>query len=293
MTRSIPSAVALLLVVGCDQGARPAAAPSTTAPVFEVASSAVEMPAFNVEGADRVDPPPPPTPDELRIDRIKHWYSLLSTSMQTGVTKLCRYRGHNPCAGALPPRRDVPDPYKLLLAAVGPTQQPKALAYCDAVYGRSVCNTPLVVAFDGETVTFVDHWPTATTPWLALDRDGDGAITSRAELFGDHTVLPSGERAPNGFTALAALDDNHDGRIDRSDSTFARLLLWGDRDGNQTSSPAELRPASGVVVEIPLANEMRVRCTAADDCEGERGTLAWRAGDGAVRQGAVIDVYIH
>ncbi len=292
MTSSIPAAAALLLVVGCDQGAKSTAKP-TPVPAFEVAASAIESPTFTVEGADRVDPPPPPTPEERRRDRIKHWYSSLSTELQTGVTKLCRYREQNPCAGMLPVGPGRHDPYPDLLAAVGTAKKPLALAYCDAMFERTVCDTPLVVSFEGEAVAFVDHWPTATTPWLALDRDGDNAITSRAELFGDHTVLPSGGRAPNGFTALAALDDNHDGRIDRRDAAFAHLLLWADRDGNQTSSPAELRPASDVVVEIPLANEMQARCTADDDCEGERGIFSWRATDGALRQGAVIDVYIH
>lgn len=292
MTSSIP-VVVLLVVAGCDQGAKPAPKPSSSVPAFEAATSTIETPTYTVEGADRVEPPPPPTPAERRIDRMKHWFSLLSTQAQTGVTKLCRYRQTDPCAGVLPRRVGAADPFQTILAAVDVSQQPTAFAYCDALYERGVCNTPLVLAFENEAVAFVDHWPTATTPWLALDRDGDGAITSLAELFGDHTVLPSGDRARNGFVALSALDDNHDGRIDRRDAVFSRLVLWADRDANQTSSPAELRPAAGIVVEIPLANEMQARCTPQDDCEGERGVFAWRTADGTARQGAVIDVYIH
>ena len=91
--------------------------------------------------------------------------------------------------------------------------------------------------------------------------------------------------------ARAALDDNHDGVIDRHDATFAQLLLWSDRNGDQTSSPSELRAAADVVIEVPLANERVVHCTADDDCEGERGQLRWRAADGTERRGAVVDIY--
>jgi hypothetical protein len=289
MRRILPAVLAVVPLAACDQGMRK---PETaSAPTIEVAS-AIEAPGLTAEVVDRVDQPPPPTPAELRLDRLERWYRQLPTGLQQNVTSSCLYRQQNPCAGVMPgPRASSPAP--ILFAALAPTQRPMATAYCDATFERTVCDTPLVVAFDGEPIAFVDHWPTATTPWLALDRNGDGAITSRAELFGDSTILPSGNRASNGFIALAALDDNHDAVIDRRDRAFSRLLLWADRDANQTSSPSELRPASDVVVQIPLANVMDPRCTADDDCEGERGTLTWRGSDGSPRTGAVVDVYIH
>jgi hypothetical protein len=167
--------------------------------------------------------------------------------------------------------------------------------------------TPLVVAFAGEPVTFTQgggafafsagvrtpsDWPTATTPWIALDRDGDGAITSGAELFGSSTVLPDGRTARNGFEALAALDANHDGVIDARDPMFASLLLWSDRDGNRTSSPDELVPLASRVVSISLDDRVVVRCDGRNNCERERAQLRWRDDAGAMHDGAVIDIYL-
>jgi hypothetical protein len=165
-------------------------------------------------------------------------------------------------------------------------------------------NTPLVVAFDDQRVELTTggrfafrpgsptatDWPTAVTPWIALDRDGDGRITSGAELFGSDTVLPSGAHASNGFEALAALDGNHDGRIDAADPTFAALVLWSDRNADQRSTPDELSPLSDQIVSISLANRRDVHCDARDNCEGERAAFVNRADSS--RSGSVIDVYL-
>ena len=73
--------------------------------------------------------------------------------------------------------------------------------------------------------TVDNDWVGAETPWLALDRNGNGLIDDGRELFGSMTELPDGRRAPNGFAALAALDDDGDGRITARDAAFARLLV--------------------------------------------------------------------
>ena len=93
------------------------------------------------------------------------------------------------------------------------------------------------VSFDifGTGLPFRVGWPIdpAINAWLALDRNGDGRITSGRELFGDATLLENGERASNGFVALAEYDDNGDGKIDSRDAVFGQLRLWTDveRDG--------------------------------------------------------------
>lgn len=196
-------------------------------------------------------------------------------------------------------------------AALTPRQRAYIRWHCRGGDGRpssDLCgpNTPLVIAFFNEPVAFSaggafafspgaptpTDFPTASTPWLALDRDRNGAIDSGAELFGSDTVLPSGATASNGFVALSALDTNGDGRIDALDPGFAELLLWADRDGDRKSSPDELRPASGQLISLSLAHWVEPRCDARGNCEGERAVAVWRDANGEQHEGAVVDVYL-
>lgn len=88
---------------------------------------------------------------------------------------------------------------------------------------------------------------------LALDRNGDGIINDGSELFGNATQLPNGQRAPNGFVALAQYDENHDAVIDSSDPVWNSLLLWLDRNHDGISQPDELtRVSASTITTIGL-----------------------------------------
>lgn len=69
--------------------------------------------------------------------------------------------------------------------------------------------------------------------FLAIDRNGDGKITSGKELFGDQNG------APNGYEELRKLDSNNDGVINRLDKDFGKLVLFRD-NGNGISEAGEL-----------------------------------------------------
>jgi hypothetical protein len=178
---------------------------------------------------------------------------------------------------------------------------------CNAndVYASS--GTPLVLAFDAEPVLFTraggefdlmgreatvrTDWVGAATPWLAMDRDGNGSIDDGRELFGSMTLLPDGRRATNGFLALAALDDDGDGRITAHDASFARLLVWRDANQDRRSQPDELTSAEAAgLVSIELGYRIATRCDG-DDCEVERARFVFREG-GQERTGDVIDVHL-
>jgi hypothetical protein len=170
------------------------------------------------------------------------------------------------------------------------------------------CDTPLVLAFDrehveftrtpgefdlaGRAVTVPTDWVSVRTPWLAIDLDGNGRIDDGRELFGSMTELPGGGRARNGFQALAALDDDHDGQITARDAAFDRLVVWRDSDQDRRSGPGELVKASDAgLVSIRLDYSVAPSCDDGD-CEVERAVFVFRDGTGHEREGAVIDVHL-
>ncbi|GGK25134.1 calcium-binding protein [Salinarimonas ramus] len=88
-------------------------------------------------------------------------------------------------------------------------------------------------------------WIAADDAFLAYDRNGNGVIDDRSELFGGETE--------DGFTALAREDSNGDGIIDAADPVFASLLLWRDADGDGVTDPGELQSlADAGIVSIDL-----------------------------------------
>ncbi len=167
--------------------------------------------------------------------------------------------------------------------------------------------TPLVLNFEGGPVEFAPvaaatfdlssnntctntAWP--TSPWLALDRDGDGMIRSGAELFGSATAMTRGGFAKHGFAALAELDSNLDGKIDAQDERFGELVLWSDLDDDRIGAYAELRPlAQSTVVSIDLGFSRRSACDAMGNCGIERAAFEYRRG-GDTQFGEVVDVHL-
>jgi hypothetical protein len=175
----------------------------------------------------------------------------------------------------------------------------------------SACNTPLVLSF-GDAVEFAPapaaaadfdihggpgvcvraDWPSAATPWLALDLDKSGNIDGGHELFGSGTRLAAGTGSPNGFVALAQLDSDSDGKISAGDARFGELVLWADHDGDRRSSGWEVLPlASFEIVEISLDYGSRRECDAAGNCGVERASFVYRQG-GRARVGEVVDVHL-
>jgi hypothetical protein len=265
-----------------------------------------------------------PVPPSVYPKKYMPWFETLCSEDQEKVTKFCTKHptdwqticgGIGPLHIAYPPYPrvrmygDSEFPPHVVAIYRSTTAWEKALtpeqkAYIDVHCPGSedqpssdLCgdNTPLVIAFQSQPVEFVadgtHDWPTASTPWLVLDRDDNGTIDGEHELFGSSTILHDGYRSPNGFIALAELDDNHDGRIDAADPAFAKLQLWADANRDRQGSTDELTAAFTSIVSISLANHVDLRCDARRNCEGERATIVWRDDDG-LHEGAVVDVYL-
>jgi hypothetical protein len=113
------------------------------------------------------------------------------------------------------------------------------------------------VSFDITSTGHLDTigWTAADSgiAFLALDRNGNGRIDDGGELFGNNTLLAGGNRARNGFEALADFDANGDGVIDENDPVWSRLLLWTDRNHDGVSQADELQPiAASPMTSIDL-----------------------------------------
>jgi hypothetical protein len=95
--------------------------------------------------------------------------------------------------------------------------------------------------------------PGSDVAFLALDRDGDGRITSGKELIGGHGVSGA-TNGPNALSALAqeALGGEQRAMVDSRNPLFFRLLLWTDGNHNGVSELHELRSAQHLVSAIGL-----------------------------------------
>jgi hypothetical protein len=281
--------------------------------------------------AGRVEPSPGPSGADPGVDSTDagpstplvtgpcngRWQNCMTAEGEDGVAA-CNGDGPTSACGLLDPSKGCypGDEYTggapsgcstaCALDTSGPTWRFSA---CDVPAPPSSSNsgTPLVLAFGGEPVRFTSaagdfdlagreasvatDWVSPETPWLAFDRDGNGSIDDGRELFGSMTALPDGQRAPNGFVALAALDDDGDGRITAHDASFGRLLVWRDANQDRRSEPGELTSAEDAgLVSIELGYHVAPRCSG-DDCEIERAHFVFREG-GRERTGDVIDVHL-
>ncbi len=114
--------------------------------------------------------------------------------------------------------------------------------------------TPLSqgVQFDGngDTIRTNTSWIDADDGLLVLDRNGNGAIDSGRELFGDETLLADGKKAAHGFAALAELDVGGaanatggagDGVFDAKDAQYTNVRIWRDLNQDGISQASEMQ----------------------------------------------------
>ncbi len=118
--------------------------------------------------------------------------------------------------------------------------------------------SPLIIDLDGDGVetskaedgVYFDHdgngfaeksgWVGQDDGLLVRDINGNGEIDNGTELFGNNSVLSSGEKAANGFEALKDLDSNGDGVFNAEDNAWSEVKIWQDANGNGKVDSNEL-----------------------------------------------------
>lgn len=108
--------------------------------------------------------------------------------------------------------------------------------------------SPILFDMNADGVRTGTAWIKSDDGILVLDRNGNGTIDSGLELFGDETILSRGARAGNratdGFEAIADLDLNDDGVIDGNDVAYSQLRIWRDLNQDGISQANELTTLS-------------------------------------------------
>ena len=176
-------------------------------------------------------------------------------------------------------------------------------AEIDKVDGLDNTCSPLVLDLDGNGIEtswkqsvefdFSGFGAPMKTAWiqsgdglLARDLNGDGCVSQGAELFGENTRIGA-RAAEDGFDALAALDANEDGRVDRRDPAFSELLVWRD-NGDALCAPSEVSSLRGLgITSLDTRSSSTEHRDAAGSLHALRASFAARGG----KQGALVDVF--
>jgi hypothetical protein len=161
--------------------------------------------------------------------------------------------------------------------------------------GFSLTSAANGVAFnflnDGVPLAMAWTSTSSTNAFLVLDRNGNDAIDSGEELFGDITPQPQ-TASPNGFLALAEYDKTANGgngnaKVDGSDAIFPQLRLWQDTNHNGYSEPNELHTLAQLGLSAidlnykeskstdAFGNKFRYRAKVYDSQGVQAGRWAW------------------
>ncbi len=169
---------------------------------------------------------------------------------------------------------------------------PGQTGYCGGYY------SPLMLFFDNARPKFNGtskfqlsmasntYWVEAGAPgyFLAIDRNYNGKIDGKEELFGDQ------DSDTNGFESLKEIDSNKDGVVDAKDKKFKRLVLWQDKNGDGISTPDEMELASKRVTKISLQYKKLIN-SYGDTAEARQVAQFWFKDGGKTKMGMVEDIW--
>lgn len=149
-------------------------------------------------------------------------------------------------AGLLDPRADAAEINELRRRARSLERLPRAVTPVlvplrDGVDLAGLVNAAAGVSFDldGSGRARAWGWPTPDAGWLVWDPTASGEVRSGLQLFGAVTFHGHWR---HGYDALAALDDDGDGRL--SGAELDGLAVWRDADSDGVSDAGEVLPVA-------------------------------------------------
>lgn len=115
------------------------------------------------------------------------------------------------------------------------------------------------IQFDLDGNKFAENttWITGKDGFLVLDLNNNGAIENGGELFGTDTLLTDGNKAKDGYSALAEYDLDGNKIINENDAVYQKLKIWIDSNGDGVSQDSELFNLMTLgITAISLQNEL-------------------------------------
>lgn len=125
---------------------------------------------------------------------------------------------------------------------------------------------------DGDGRRETAHFVAAGSGFLVFDRNGNGKVDERGELFGPTTG--------DGYRELAALDADHNGWIDEADPAFAQLQIW-TRDAGAEQLTTLLSRGVGALSVASVATPFELKDAANATLGSVRDTGVYLREDGS------------
>ncbi len=152
--------------------------------------------------------------------------------------------------------------------------------------------TPLVLDLDGDGIELTDTqngvlfdydndgeleqtaWVSSDDGFLVLDRNNDGLINNRSEMFGDMFGHE------DGFAHLASMDTNNDGLMSNQDAGWSDLRVWRDLNQDGISDEGELFGLDDLGIQsINVADITQANQSVGDNYIGTQSTYTTTDGN--------------
>lgn len=123
----------------------------------------------------------------------------------------------------------------------------------DGLEAKSSRKSKALFDMNGDGARDDTGWMSGGDGMLVIDRDGDGAITHASEI----SFLSEKDGIKNAWEGLGVLDNNRDGKLDKTDTRFGELKVWIDRNGDGISQESELKTLADLgIIEIGLRSSV-------------------------------------